>query len=1258
MTSAHEGPGAGAISARARDLHRKLLDRVLLRSDTQNVKDVFRRYDRERAGVLTLQQFRALVRDHDFLDTDAELLLRHVGAKDQSVSFHAFMGDVQLGTEQNYPPKNANTSNSPKKTQQLSQLPEQKKNAQPQIKSKAKGTTSKGGKPVVEVVQDPMEAIRTKLRQRVMGHSKSIREVFMEYDTDGSGFLDYEEFGRFMAKYEFESEETQIIVDYLDRDHSGTIDYDEFAAGLLFYRPPVPAPVAPGHAQAPSPPKAADKVTAQRAKPQLSQAQPVRTTKVSKETDFQHILASIRSKLDETLKKSKQKTGQSRDIRTEFDHYDVDGSNSLDHQEFGALLVGLGVKLKAAELRAILQEIDPDEEERIDFQTIVKLLNVPESKPTNNKRLKKEKQEQNRLEDEVLAIFRKYDRDGSGELGYEQFRLLMHEYGVKDDSEIDVMIDEIDVDGRGSISYSEFARAYSRRIKRSLKVDNDIFATFDKYDRDGIGQLDYTDFRRLMYEYGVKDNAEIDALIDEIDEDGSGSISSQGFKRAFDNQRIKPSLKADSEVLSTFKKCDDDGTEGEEHEFSRKARLKNSEQMNALVDKIDRNDRRIKPALANSLQRRDQASDAKNSDEIRSEKTAKKASQEENDRSARSRLVALQEQELQFMERVLRRHNSIENAFREFDHDGRNEMDFEQFRDFMGQYGITDEANISMLLKRLDADNSGTIDIHEFLSVFNAQRLARHKGGAAKSFARDNKRQSTVATSGIAEESLVTQPPVHIGTKGVEHGDKHQHAGSIRGDQGAIRRNVKAEITRDPTRISDTKSTNKTGSAARLRELEEKWIRGALAGHEFLRSAFASVDRNQDGEITRDEFRKLMNQYGIRDEGDIASLMKKLDVDGNGCIGYEEFESVFHETRVGKVPAPRRNSAAKPVAVVESKNARGARMRDLQIKWMKRVLSCHDSIESAFYQYDDDGNGELDHDEFRHFMKRYGIVKNDDIDTLIKRLDTDGSGTISFEEFSVIFNPLRINPGSTAEGISAMAAAAAEEIFDPEELESILEIERELAQRMAHQTRDLRLAFRKFDTNGNGLLEYKEFRSVLKSYRLPEMEIRKVIRHLDRDVSGFIDYKEFIAGFGSLKESGVAAPVPQKKVEKRASPEKGKAKPKTHVRRSPAKPQRSKTPLPENLKKTMLERILAIHGTVQGAFREYDLDKEGSLNEAQFVKLVLDCEFSRDEAALLLDIFDQDQSGTVEYQEFLAQLVVKGTQQSQISLKSSTSPAL
>ncbi|KAE9215057.1 hypothetical protein PF005_g9585 [Phytophthora fragariae] len=1222
MTSARE---AGAVTARARDLHRKLLERVLLRSDTQNVKDVFRRYDRERAGVLTVDQFRALVRDHDFLDADTELLLRYLGAKDQqSVSFHAFVGDVQLGAEQNYPSKNA-TSTSPKKVQQLSQLTE-KKTTQPQVKSKAKAGAKK---PAVEMVPDPMEAIRTKLRERVMGHSKSIREVFMEYDTDGSGFLDYEEFGRFMAKYKFAPDETQTIVDYLDRDASGTIDYDEFAAGLLFYRPPIPAALTQA---AISPAKSSEKTSPPK---QQIQTQSTRTARPTKQPDLQQILDSIRSKFDESMKRSKQRTGRARDLKAEFDNYDVDGSNSLDHQEFGALLVGLGIKLKAQELRIVLEEVDPEDEERIDLETIANLLGVQEAAQKGNKGLAEGQRRQNPVSREnnvALVAFNKYDRDGSGELEYEEFRRLIHESGVKDDKEIDALIEEIDEDGSGSISFNEFARVYERRIKRSPNTSDEIAVAFSKYDRDGSGDLDYEEFRRLMSELGVKDKSAVDALIDEIDEDGSGSISFDEFSRVYD-RRIKPSANMDGEVIAAFKKYDRDGSgELDYEEFRRmmyESGVKDSEVIDPLIDEIDRDrsdtisfnefarvyDRKIKPSLKST---REQTSErykgTSSAANTRPTQTMRKVSQAENEQSIKARLGTLQEQELQFMERVLRRHNSIENAFLEFDREGRNEMDFEQFRDFMGQYGLTDEANISMLLKRLDADNSGMIDLQEFLSVFNEQRLARHRGGA-KTIARSDQRQNGVG-------------------------------------QRATKRGVRSGTVRN---LNEAPNASKTNKAARLRELEEKWIRSALAGYDSLQAAFAAFDRDQNGELTRDEFRKLMNQFGIREEEDITSLMKKLDADGNGCIEYEEFATIFHEARVNKdqetrqnfaAVAPRRNAVAKPVvSTVESKNARGARLRDLQAKWMKRVLSCHDSIETAFYQYDEDGNGELDHEEFRHFMKRYGIVKNDDIDPLIRRLDTDGSGTISFEEFSVIFNPLRVmNPGSTAEGISAMVAATPEEIFDEEELESILEIERELAQRMAHQTRDLRLAFRKFDSNGNGLLEYKEFRSVLKSYRLPEMEIRKVIRHLDRDVSGFIDYKEFIAGFGSFKDSGAVAGSPtQKKAGKRASPGKGYSKPKTHYRRSPAKPQaQSKIPSLEALKKTMLERILAIHGTVQGAFREYDLDKEGCLNEAQFVKLVLDCRFSRDEAARLLDVFDQDQSGTVEYQEFLAQLVVKG----------------
>ncbi|RLN54599.1 hypothetical protein BBJ28_00009552 [Nothophytophthora sp. Chile5] len=1031
--------GSAVLSARSRDraireLHRKVLERVLLRSKTQSLKDAFRLYDRDRVGVLSLAQFRALMRDHDFLESDADLLIQHLDDRNQqNVSFHAFLGDIQLSAEQTYP------KTSPKKVQQLPQpvAATPKKNT---VAPGSKARPTKNGKVAVVEVQDPMEAVRSKLRQRVMGHSKSIREVFMEYDADLSGFLDHDEFGQFMAQHKFTPEETQLVVEYLDRDGSGTIDYDEFAAGLLFYRPPIAVTTHPTPAPAKlQPPKKPNKDVAHHPKEQ----------EAPKPVDVEQVLTGMRLKLDST----KQRARRSRNFRVEFSNYDVDDSNSLDHQEFGALLIGLGIKLKPHELQAVLKEIDPNDSERIEFEAFAELLGIDEAAQGPRKG-----QEGRHFEDSS--------------------------------SHVDL---------------------------------EDLATAFDAYDPDGNGQVGYETFRRVMRESGVQNDDEIEELIHQFDAEGHGSI------------RLKQFAPNRGKVPSTI----------------------------------------------TSKRRRETANDS-HSEKASDLPKPEKSSQAKLEREAKARLAVLQEQELQFMEKVLRQYGSIEAAFRDFDPEQRNELDFEQFRDFMGQFGISDETSLSMLLKRMDANNSGTVDLQEFLSVFNSQRLTQAKSGGKAS-------------------------------------------------------------------IAVRKSNNKR--AVRLRELQEQWISAALADRQSVKAAFAAVDRDQNGEISHEEFRELMETFGIDEEEDVTVLTRQLDVDATGSIEYEEFATIFHEGRVistaQEVPDAvransRRSTVAKSVFQGESKKARAARLREIQVKWMKQVLSCHESIEAAFHQYDEDGKGELDHNEFRHFMKRYGIVKDEDIELLIRRLDVNDVGAIAFDEFSVVFNPSRLNSSSAAEDLNAMMTSTTDETYGAEELESVLEIERELAARMAHQTRDLRLAFRKFDLNGNGQLEYKEFRAVLKSYRLPEMEIRKVIRHLDRDVSGFIDYKEFIAGFATNKEGNGASATT-------GSPQKRNGKRKTvglkltsNARRPSVKVNGNPTPSPlETLTKTLLEKLLATYGTVQTAFREYDLDKEGALNEAQFVKLVLDCDFSRDEAVRLLELFDQDQSGTVEYQEFVAQLVVK-----------------
>ncbi|KAL7692267.1 putative EH domain, EF-hand domain pair protein [Plasmopara halstedii] len=1123
MTSASEKLQAGSTPTHARDLHRKLLERVLLRSDTKSVKDVFRRYDRERAGVLTLQQFRALVRDHDFSDTDADLLLHHLDVQEQSVSFHAFMGEELLSVEQNY---SSRKSNSPKKVQQLAQFPEQKKVL----------SNKKANKVAVHsdtlAVQDPMEAIRTKLRQRVMGHDKSIREIFMEYDSDGSGFLDYEEFDRFMAKYGFAPSETKIIIDYLDRDHSGTVDYDEFASGLLFYRPPLPISIAPAQTVA-LPLSLTTIENAQKMQRQIGLDLSRRDDKkICKEADIQQILETVQNKFKDVFRRSKQPTDGFVELRAEFDRFDVDGSKSLDHQEFGALLIGIGIKLKVAELSALLQVIDPDGEEKIQFYTIKRLLCFQEP---SNRGLEQQQSGPMKFDSENIVKSANYVCEGVEEQEKDRLRRLQYENSVGIDRKINIMNENLDGDKRAVTNYSRFAQEFSDQVEPSVDLPPRSQAFNGLYNFHENGKADLNDIRQHLNGYDSKKIDAVDSLHVQTKFDENGAISLQEATHGF-AQTEKPSPTPDSDEVAISKKLKDYLGQAKLNEFGRMMQGSTNNINGRTEDKDDINSGSFEESTrvydlsrgsahkTTSLrQSPDRRTEGIGLDDSRLDKKMRQTLQVSPNINKMGRLAAQQDQEMQFMERVLERHHSIESAFREFDPDVQNKLNFEQVGAFMARYGMTDKEHISMLLKRLDINNSGTIKLQDFLSVFDVRRLALIEG--------ESTRHEEKNLKGLAQnEGKITKSGARDG--------KYQKNGENRVSPHVIKRGAKLGTTSNPS-ASDTKATNRSANVARLRKLEEKWIRRALARHELLSSVFDIADHDKDGKITRDEFRKLMNLYGVQDEEDVVALMKKLGVDGDGCINYKDFAKTFNETRVANFTASTPEVIISPTASpIDTKHAQGARLQGLQIKWIKRVLSCHDSIESAFYQYDKDGSGELNHEEFHYFMTRYGIVRNEDISALIRRLDTDGSGTISLKEFSLIFNSLRVSSGMTNEGMRTIAAGL-EEITDPEEIESILEIERELAQRMAHQTRDLRLAFRKIDTNGNGLLEYKEFRTVLKLYRLPEMEIRKVIRHLDRNVSGFIDYKQFVAGFSAFKENGSSVPAAQKKKVKLRSPQKG-----------------------------------------------------------------------------------------------------------------------
>jgi calmodulin len=69
---------------------------------------------------------------------------------------------------------------------------------------------------------------------------------------------------------------------------------------------------------------------------------------------------------------------------------------------------------------------------------------------------------------EYLEAFKIFDRNNDGQITQDELKLLLNNIGQKpSDSEIQDMINEIDIDGDGKINFDNFITLMEKKIKRS-----------------------------------------------------------------------------------------------------------------------------------------------------------------------------------------------------------------------------------------------------------------------------------------------------------------------------------------------------------------------------------------------------------------------------------------------------------------------------------------------------------------------------------------------------------------------------------------------------------------------------------------------------------------------------------------------------------------------------------------------------------------------------------------------------------------------
>ncbi len=97
------------------------------------------------------------------------------------------------------------------------------------------------------------------------------------------------------------------------------------------------------------------------------------------------------------------------------------------------------------------------------------------------------------------------------------------------ETELTNMINEVDLDGNGTIDFKEFLGLMVRKMK-DTDTEEELIEAFKVFDRDGNGYITSLELRMVMSNLGEELSTEdIEDMIKEADIDGDGQIDYEEF---------------------------------------------------------------------------------------------------------------------------------------------------------------------------------------------------------------------------------------------------------------------------------------------------------------------------------------------------------------------------------------------------------------------------------------------------------------------------------------------------------------------------------------------------------------------------------------------------------------------------------------------------------------------------------------------------------------------------------------------------------
>ena len=409
--------------------------------------------------------------------------------------------------------------------------------------------------------------------------------------------------------------------------------------------------------------------------------------------------------------------------------------------------------------------------------------------------------------------------------------------------------------------------------------------------------------------------------------------------------------------------------------------------------------------------------------------------------------------------------------------------------------------------------------------------------------------------------------------------------------------------------------------------------------------------------------------------------MNYFDADHDGLISYEEFLGVVRseiqpQISAGNDPASNSLTPQKP-SEFDPKNRRRPKrnykteyaasyvrpgylplksLDELKIysDFLKKISTEFSNVQEAFMSIDIHREGYITKDELKDVLDNFAFrMSTAQFEALVNVFDTDHDGKISYDEF--------------LQQVKYCDDQAAKEEEDAR-MQEMLEFDKSPAaqrrlQKMKNRSRKvtsyeflmekinekagtIHEAFKMMDKDRSGSLSANELKALLDSYcyKVPDEIFANMLSLFDADGDGEISYHEFMAQVkrSVAGQSGYTPAMEQAETGggeddfdssgMSAAERRRTVKAKAEERRRIAKKQ-------STLKK-MLQKIGDKFSTVRRAFMDMDKDKSGTLDYDELRRVLESTGYKIEDEVFddILEVFDSNMDGEIDYQEFLAQL--------------------